>query len=277
MQPSSSPRMPQSWSSLTTHGICTPRSFAAQAFGSRTRSLAMSTAELAAARASSLRASSFAVSVPPSRAQLNQQIQAVLGVALTTAAEIVQAFDDFVAKPLQANLSKKKGRELARRNPMIYTARGTTTVDEWVDRALEDWETSAIEGHLGTWMEEVARIVSGGFKPGSGVDLQIERLGSPPVTELYAIQAAPNTKSAGGSRSDVDSLRRAAGALRAGRRVVEQYVAVLHGRKKTAPLGADPNITKLASDDFWEKVTGIADFRERLLKASTILSSLLTG
>lgn len=217
------------------------------------------------------------MSIPPNRAQLTKQVQAVLGVTAATATEIVQAFDDVVAKPLQANLSKKKGRELAKRNPMIYMARGTTTVDEWVDRALADWETSAIEGHIGTWMEEVARIVSGGVKPGSGVDLQIERRGTPPVTELYAIQAAPNTKSAGGSRSDVDSLRRAAGALRAGRRVVEQYVAVLHGRTKTAPLGADPNITKLASDAFWDKVSGIPDFRARLLKASTILASLVAG
>jgi hypothetical protein len=94
-------------------------------------------------------------------------VQAFLGVAPATAAEIVQAFDEVVAKPLQANLSKKTGRALAKRNPMIYTARGTTTVDEWMDRALEDWETSAIEGHIGTWMEEVARIVSGGVKPGS--------------------------------------------------------------------------------------------------------------
>lgn len=217
------------------------------------------------------------MSAPPNRAQLNQQVQAALGVAPTTAAEIVQAFDDVVAKPLQANLSKKKGRDVARRNPMIYTARGTTTVDEWVDRALADWETSAIEGHLGTWMEEVARIVSGGIKPGSGVDLQIERPGTPPITELYAIQAAPNTKSAGGSRSDVESLRRAAGALRAGRRIVEQYVAVLHGRPTSAPLKADPSITKLASDVFWDKVSGIPDFRQRLLKASTILASLVTG
>jgi hypothetical protein len=218
-----------------------------------------------------------AVSVPADRARLSQQVQAVIGVTPTTAAEIVQAFDDVVAKPLQGNLSKKKGRDLARRNPMIYTARGTTTVDQWVDRALEDWETSAIEGHIGTWMEEVARIVSGGVKPGSGVDLQIERPGTPPVTELYAIQAAPNTKSAGGSRSDVESLRRAAGALRACRRVVEQYVAVLHGRRKSDVLKADPGITKLASDDFWEKVSGIPDFRQRLLKASTILASLVTG
>jgi Type II restriction endonuclease EcoO109I len=201
----------------------------------------------------------------------------VLGVPPAIAAEIVDAFDDVVAKPLQANLSKKKGRDLAKRNPLIYTARGTTTVDEWVDRALADWETSAIEGHIGTWMEEVARIVSGGFKPGSGVDLQIQRQGPAPVTELYAIQAAPNTKSAGGSRSDVDSLRQAAGALRAGRRIVELYVAVLHGRPKTAALRKDPSITKLASDDFWLKVSGIPDFRQRLLEASMILASLVQG
>ena len=80
---------------------------------------------------------------------------------------------------------------------MIYTARGATTVGEWVDRRLEDSETSAIEGHLGTWQEEVSRIVSGGVKPGSGVDLQSTRFG---VEELYAIQSAPNTKSAGGTR-----------------------------------------------------------------------------
>ena len=178
----------------------------------------MSTAEQAVAQASSTRVSSFAVSARPNRARLNQQVQAALGVAPATAAEIVQAFDEVIAKRLQANLANKKGRELAKRNPMIYAARGITTVDESVDRALEDWETSAIEGHIGTWVEEVARIVSGGVKPGSGVDLQIERRGTPPVTELYAIQAAPNTKSAGGSRSDVDSLRRAAGALRAGDR-----------------------------------------------------------
>lgn len=217
------------------------------------------------------------MSLPANRAFLNGQVQAILGVVPAAAADIVQAFDDVVARPLQANLSKKKGRDLAKRNPLIYTVRGTVTVDEWVDRALADWETSAIEGHIGTWMEEVARIVSGGFKPGSGIDLQIERPGSPPITELYALQAAPNTKSAGGAKSDVESLRRSAAALRAGRRIVEQYVAVLHGRAESKPLGTDPSITKLASDVFWEKVSGIPDFRERLLGASTVLASLVTG
>ena len=39
------------------------------------------------------------MSAPPSRVQLEQQVQAVLGVAPATAAEMAQAFDEVVAKP----------------------------------------------------------------------------------------------------------------------------------------------------------------------------------
>lgn len=212
-----------------------------------------------------------------SQASLVSQVQTILGVDARRAKAIVEAFDEYVARPLQANLAKKTGRDLAKRNPMIYTARGVTTVDDWVRRALDDWETSAIEGHIGTWMEEVARIISGGFKPGSGVDLQIDRPGTPPVTELYAIQTAPNTKSAGGRRSDIAALRASAGALRASRRLTELYIAVMHGRSNSAELQADRGITILGSDDFWERISKIADFRARLLHAATVLSSLVAG
>lgn len=215
---------------------------------------------------------------PPSLAQLVAAVQAALNVNAQTAGTIVGAFDEYVAKPLEDNLRKLRGRDLAKRNPMIYTARGVVSVDEWVARVLDDRETSAIEGHIGTWQEEVARIVGGGFKPGSGVDLQRDRPGtSPPVVELYAIQSAPNTKSAGGRRSDVEGLRKAAGALRASRRQVEMNIAVLSGRNRTGVLRADPNITVLASDDFWQKVSGLPDFRARLIRATQILSALVKG
>jgi hypothetical protein len=208
------------------------------------------------------------------RASLVPTVSATLGVDTTAAEKIVVAFERFVADPLTQNLARVNAHTLAKRNPMIYTARGATTVDQWIDRVLEDRETSAIEGDLGTWQEEVARIVSDGFKPGSGVDLQLDRSG---VVELYAIQSAPNTKSAGGRRSDVDALRRAAGAIRASRRPVELYIAVLSGRRVTRPLGADPNILVLASDEFWERVSGIPDFRARLIRASATLSGLIAA
>ena len=197
-----------------------------------------------------------------------------LDVDAVKATEIVTAFERHVAMPLQENLQRLKGRDLAKRNPMIYTSRGAKTVQGWVDRYLEDRETSAIEGHIGTWQEEVARIVSGGFKPGSGVDLQLERAG---VIELYAIQSAPNTKSAGGAKADRDALRAAAGALRASRRPVHLNVAVLSGRRKSTPMPADPSIMHVGSDDFWERVSGVPDFRARLLRATTHLSELLRG
>jgi hypothetical protein len=54
------------------------------------------------------------VSIPPDRAALNQQVQTALGIGAAAADEIVQAFDDVVGKPLQANLSQKQGRDLAK-------------------------------------------------------------------------------------------------------------------------------------------------------------------
>lgn len=216
---------------------------------------------------------SFVVlSLHSAEALLASRIAATLHVSQSAAENIVAAFERYVAEPLEQNLERVNAHTLAKRNPMIYTARGTTTVDQWIDRVLEDRETSAIEGHLGTWQEEVARIVSGGVKPGSGVDLQLERSG---VVELYAIQSAPNTKSAGGRRSDVDALRRGAGAIRASKRPVEMYIAVLSGRRASRALKSDPNVVVLASDEFWERVSGIHDFRARLIRATVLLSSLI--
>jgi hypothetical protein len=101
---------------------------------------------------------------PPSRGQIVSGIGGILGVPRATADTTVRAFEEIVAKPLQQNLTKLKGRDLAKTNPMIYTVRGTRTVRDWLDRVLEDKETSAVEAHIGTWMEEVAVIISGGVK-----------------------------------------------------------------------------------------------------------------
>jgi hypothetical protein len=211
--------------------------------------------------------------VPISRASVVPKVQSILAVTETQAREITVAFDNVVARPLEKNLRNLRGRDLAKRNPMIYTARGVRTVDDWVRRVIEDKETSAIEAHIGTFLEEVARIASGGVKPGNGVDLQME--GDDGVIRLYAIQAAPNTKNAGSRRSDVEALKRAAKPLRAARRHVELAIAVLHGRAKTGEIRSEPGIAVLASDEFWERVSGIPDFRARLFRASIALAELV--
>jgi hypothetical protein len=95
------------------------------------------------------------------------------------------------------------------------------------------------------------------------------------VIELYAIQSAPNTKNAGSRKADVDSLKRAAQPLRAHRKHVEMKIAVLSGRDKTAELRDEPGIAVVASDEFWSDISGIADFRARLLETTVILSELV--
>jgi hypothetical protein len=201
-----------------------------------------------------------------------EDIQLVLGVPAHQASEIVHAFATFVSTPLEANFKKLTGRGLAKRNPMIYTARGTMSVDDWIDGVLADKETSAIESHIGTWMEEVARIVSGGIKPGSGVDLQVDEDGG--TIQLYALQASPSTKNAGSRKSDVESLKRGARPLRAAKRHVELNVGVMHGQNRTSAVQAEPDIRVLASDEFWHRVSGIPDFRARLLRATVVLAEM---
>jgi hypothetical protein len=210
---------------------------------------------------------------PIPRTAVVPAVRAALGVSEKRVNQIVQAFDDYVARPLEANLKRLHGRDLAKRNPMIYTVRGIGSAEEWVDLVLADKETSAIEGHIGTWLEEVARIVSGGIKPGSGVDLQL--LDADGVVQLYAIQSSPNTKNAGGRKNDIEALRRGARPLRGHRQRVELNVAVLSGRPKTGPIRGHSDITIVGSDDFWERVSSISDFRARLLRATTILGWLV--
>lgn len=210
---------------------------------------------------------------PIPRVAIVPAVRAVLGLPHRHVDRIVQSFDDFVARPLEENLKKLHGRDLAKRNPMIYTVRGTESVEEWADLVLADKETSAIESHIGTFLEDTARIVSGGIKPGNGVDLQIEDEHG--VIQLFAIQSSPNTKNSGGRKTDIEALKRAARPLRAHRQRVEMNVAILAGSRKSRAMRSEPDVTILGSDEFWENVSGIPDFRARLLRASVILAWLV--
>jgi hypothetical protein len=213
------------------------------------------------------------VIAPLPRVAVGPAVEEILGVSSQQAREIVEAFDLFVAQPLESNLKKLAGRDLAKRNPLVYTIRGTTSVDAWVAHVLADKETSALENYTGTFLEEVVRIVSGGVKPGSGVDLQVVRPDG--VVDLYAIQTSPTTKNSGGRRTDIESLKRSAKPLRAARRHVDLYVGVLVGQRRTVTVRAEPGVTVLSSAAFWERMTAIPDFYARLLRASVELRSLV--
>lgn len=200
---------------------------------------------------------------------LSSEISSILGIDEVRARRIVDAFDRFVAVPLTVQLNALEPRQIAARNPFVYAALGAASVAEWVERVTADKLTSAAEGLVGNFLEEVARILSGGTKPGSGVDLQRDL--NDTDSELYAIQSTVNTKNAGGRRSDLQGLEKAAGALRAQRRHVHKFVAYLFGRSKTTTIG---DVTHLSSEEFWLRVSGQAAFLPKLLQSCVALSAL---
>jgi hypothetical protein len=57
----------------------------------------------------------------------------------------------------------------------------------------------------------------------------------------------------------------------------QTYIAVLSGRRVTRALRSDPTIVVLASDEFWERVSGITDFRARLIRTTAALSGLIAA
>ena len=210
---------------------------------------------------------------PDARANIVAEVAQILELDVGTAERVVATFEKFVAEPIVERVKKITPTNVARRNPYAYAARGITSIAEWTGRAADDIEASSLEGLVGTWLEEVAIIVSGGVKPGGGVDLQVERNDADgPVVELYAIQSTTNTKNAGGARSDEAALETSAQVLRAGRRHVDLFLGYVHGRKRTTVLRG---VTRMASAAFWDKLSGQDGFQHRLYRATAAMSALL--
>jgi hypothetical protein len=208
----------------------------------------MSTGEPVGEQESSSSQSSSAEQVDELRAVLTTKVAALLEVDEEKARKIVEAFDAQIARPVESRFAELQPHDLLKRNPYFYGVLGVTSVEDWIDRALADLETSALESHVGRWLEDVARIMSGGIKPGSGVDVQRE-IGDD-VVELYSLQMAANTKSSGGSQAEINNLRQAAAPLRThGGKRVTTIVGVMYGRKSSRPSGADPNILKPSSEE----------------------------
>lgn len=114
-----------------------------------------------------------------------------------------------------------------------------------------------------------------GLQAGSGVDVQ-RQLDDDQV-ELYALQMAGNTKSAGGSQQEIANLRQAAAPLRTHGLRVTTIVGVMFGRTSSRPSGADPNILKPSSTELWERLTGQKGFLPRLLAVARLLSILVSA
>lgn len=201
-------------------------------------------------------------------------VAGVLRVESVDARRVVVAFQEFVVEPIERKLRDLRPSDVGRKNPFVYAALGVTTTSDLTQRAAVDITSSSIEGLVGNWLEEVAVIVSGGFKPGGGADLQVDRGGEAKLVDLYSIQSTTNTKNSKGRKGDEEALKKSADVLRAQRRTVDLFVGYLFGRQNTTTLRG---VTHLSSREFWDRITGQQGFLERFYLAMPVLAPLLAG
>ncbi len=205
------------------------------------------------------------------RDALAREIARITTLDHDRARRIVDEFERTVSKPVLERLAGLRMKAIIRyKNPYLYRASGIETCEDIVRRAFQDYVSASLEGDFGKFFESVARIVSGGVKPGLGgeVDLDIR---SGEVATLYAIKSGPkgfNSSSFAKARDDLNSAER---RLRQDNVRTEKKVAFAYGRKKTS---FKDGIERLASKDFWASVSGRDDFYRCLLSICAVLAPL---
>src|SRR5207245_3433188 len=97
------------------------------------------------------------------------------------------------------------------KNPYLYRASRISTCEEIVRRAFQDYVSASLEGDFGKFFEAVARIASGGIKPGLGGEVDLDVRASENLASLYAIKSGPkgfNSSSYAKARDDLNSAER---------------------------------------------------------------------
>lgn len=204
----------------------------------------------------------------------------ILGVARATglhrnqAERLVQEFETVFAMPFAERLLSLRMKDvIKRKNPYLYRASGIRTCEDLVHRVLQDYVSASVEGDFGKFFEAVARVVSGGVKPATGGEIDLDvRIGE--VAHLYAIKSGAhgfNSSSFDKAKRDLNSAER---RLRQDHVRTEKKIAFAYGRKITT---FKEGIERLSSQQFWAEVSGDADFYDKLLNACELLAPLYTA
>ncbi len=177
----------------------------------------------------------------------------------------------FIAS-LQQTLQRKTFRQLiARKNPYLYRTSGIVTIEQLVDRALTDFVSSSTEGTFGNALDWIARRLPGNM-PATGGEADLQRVVGNSA-EIYTIKSGPAGFNAASWETTKDKMLSAKTSLEHSGYQVTLYVGFVYGRKKTT---SDPvtGIVRLASKEFWSKITDDTEFYRKLLNACGCLAPL---
>lgn len=205
------------------------------------------------------------------RRAIASRIDAIIGIGIKRSLVIIDEFEITFTKPITEKLSNLKMRDIIKRkNPYLYRASGISTCEELVKRAFTEYTSTIGENYFGSFFESVARIVSGGVKPASGgeIDLDIRRGNE---AFLYTIKSGP-----GGYNSSIEAkarqdLAHAEQRLRQDRVTTHKTMAYAYGRRRSS---FKDGVEKLASKVFWAQLSGDSAFYIKFLDVCAELMPL---
>ena len=211
------------------------------------------------------------MAAPVDKQAIASRIDGIIGIGIERSLKIIDEFEITFTKPIIGKLSKLKMREIVKRkNPYLFRASGISTCEELVKRAFIEYTSTLGENYFGSFFESVARVVSGGVKPPSGgeIDLDVRRGND---AHLYTIKSGP-----GGYNSSIEAKARtdlghAETRLRQDRVTTHKKMAYAYGRRITS---FKDGVEKLASRDFWSELSGDKDFYIKFLDVCAELTHL---
>ncbi len=153
---------------------------------------------------------------------------------------------------------------LRRKNPYLFKAIGTQSATEIVEGILSAYLSSSDESIFGkNFFEPVAKAVSGGVvSPSEGVDVAVE-------TEsrylAISIKSGPNPYNASQKRRQNTEFLSLRSRLMKLNKQFDAMLGHCYGRTRSEP--SESRVYRDRSgQEFWEELTGDADFYQRLLR-----------
>lgn len=153
---------------------------------------------------------------------------------------------------------------LKRKNPYLYRAKGISSAGQIVDGILAAYVSSSEETVFGnTFFEPIAIVVSGGQKAVTeGVDITVDKNNT-----IYSIAVKSGT-----SVFNADSRKRQEQNFQSAQKRAQQahkaflpVVGYGYGKKKVK-AGNEKFYKELAGKDFWEWLTGDAEFYTKIIR-----------
>ena len=184
-------------------------------------------------------------------------------------AEIVSAIAIALEDFYKSLLTKINGIDirdvLKNKNPYLFRAKGYSGASQIIDAILSAFVSSSEETIFGNvFFEPIAISASGGNKAlAEGVDIMVER---GDTIFAIAVKSGPKVFNADSRKRQEQNFLAANKLAQQARKRFVPIIGYGYGKKKVSGRGQAKFYMELAGKDFWEELTGDAEFYIKLIR-----------